>query len=414
MDAFYASVELRSRPELRGQPGHRRRRRHRAGWCCPRPTRRGAYGVRQRDADDAGPPAVPAGGGHRAGPRARTPRSRAGVMEVFRSVTPLVEPLSLDEAFLDVSGAARRLGGARGDRGVDPGDRRGRAGHHLLGRGGDHQVRRQARLRPLQARRAARRPGRRGRRLPAPAAGRGAVGRGGEDRGGAAPARAAHRRRHRPHPAGHAAARARPGGRRAPVARWPGGATSAGSSRSSRTRASAPRRPSPSTSTTRRSIARELLRLSERTAARLRATGQVGRTVVDQGPVRRLHHDHPAPGPCPRPPTSGAPSTRRRSALYEALGLERARLRLVGVRVEGIAAGRRASRTSCCSASASPAGARPSRRSTGRPGGSGRGRSGRPPWCSPARPPPTVRRRPPGRRSSGPEQTRRTPRTDSS
>jgi DNA polymerase-4 len=41
----------------------------------------------------------------------RYARVSSGVMEIFRSVSSAVEPISLDEAFLDVSGSIRRLGG---------------------------------------------------------------------------------------------------------------------------------------------------------------------------------------------------------------------------------------------------------------------------------------------------------------
>ena len=83
-------------------------------------------------------------------------------------------------------------------------------------------------------------------------------------------------------------------------------------------------------------IARELLRLSERTAARLRASGQVGRTVsikirfADFTTITRAKT-------LPEATDVGRTVYATALALYEALGLQRARLRLVGVRVEGIA-----------------------------------------------------------------------------
>ena len=79
------------------------------------------------------------------------------------------------------------------------------------------EVRRQARLGPVQAGRDARRAGRRGARIPASAAGHGAVGRRCAHRRAAAPARHPDRRGPRRTPARHAAPRGRHGRRRAPA-----------------------------------------------------------------------------------------------------------------------------------------------------------------------------------------------------
>lgn len=108
MDAFYASVELLGRPQLRGRPvivGSTSTR----GVVLSATYEARHYGVHS---------AMPMGRARRLCPQAVViPPSResyarvsAGVLEIFQSVTPLVEPLALDEAFLDVSGALRRLG----------------------------------------------------------------------------------------------------------------------------------------------------------------------------------------------------------------------------------------------------------------------------------------------------------------
>jgi DNA polymerase-4 len=82
-------------------------------------------------------------------------------------------------------------------------------------------------------------------------------------------------------------------------------------------------------------ILRELLRLSERTAGRLRSSGQVGRTVSIK--VRFADFSTVTRARTLRSPTdAGQDIYQTARALYASLNLDRARIRLVGVRVEGI------------------------------------------------------------------------------
>ena len=108
MDAFYASVEQRDDPSLRGRPlivgGPSKR-----GVVCAASYEVRPFGVRS---------AMPMADALRRCPQAIvvTPRMAryaevsAQVFAVFHRFTPLVEGLSLDEAFLDVTGSASLFG----------------------------------------------------------------------------------------------------------------------------------------------------------------------------------------------------------------------------------------------------------------------------------------------------------------
>jgi len=107
MDAFFASVEIARRPQLRGLPvivGGSERAVVLAATYEAR-----AFGVHS---------AMPMAAARRLCPHAVVvpPDIAAyravsgGVMQILRDVTTLVEQVSVDEAFLDVSGARRRLG----------------------------------------------------------------------------------------------------------------------------------------------------------------------------------------------------------------------------------------------------------------------------------------------------------------
>src|SRR5437879_721739 len=102
MDAFYAAVERRDDPHLRGRPVIVAWRGNRSVVCAASYEAR-KFGVRS---------AMPAIRAERLCPKAvflppDFPRYRAvssEVREIFKRHTDLIEPLSLDEAYLDVSG----------------------------------------------------------------------------------------------------------------------------------------------------------------------------------------------------------------------------------------------------------------------------------------------------------------------
>jgi DNA polymerase-4 len=109
MDAFYASVELLRYPELQGQPvviGSRER-----GVVTSASYEARKFGVHS---------AQPVATAMRLCPRgvflpvrmSRYQEVSETVFEIFHRFTPLVEPLSIDEAFLDVTGSHRLFGNA--------------------------------------------------------------------------------------------------------------------------------------------------------------------------------------------------------------------------------------------------------------------------------------------------------------
>ncbi|MFP4477567.1 MAG: DNA polymerase IV [Desulfatibacillaceae bacterium] len=111
MDAFFAAVEVLDRPELAGKPvivggGPQR------GVVCSATYEARAFGVRS---------AMPTARAHKLCPHAVFLPVRRGrykeiserVFDVFLRYTPLVQPVSIDEAFLDVSGCDRLFGDSR-------------------------------------------------------------------------------------------------------------------------------------------------------------------------------------------------------------------------------------------------------------------------------------------------------------
>ena len=109
MDAFFTSVEQRDQPELRGKP---------VVVGAP-PDKRGVVAAASYEARKFGVhSAMPSRTAHRlcpqavflCGDHAKYSRESERVMDILRQFTPLVEQVSVDEAYLDVTASLRLLG----------------------------------------------------------------------------------------------------------------------------------------------------------------------------------------------------------------------------------------------------------------------------------------------------------------
>jgi nucleotidyltransferase/DNA polymerase involved in DNA repair len=111
MDAFYASVEQRDNPDLRGKPVIVGAGPHERGVVAACSYEARKFGIHSAMPSRTAYKLCPHGLFVRPNIKKYSQVSKQ-IMTILESYTPLVQPLSIDEAFLDVTGARRKFGDA--------------------------------------------------------------------------------------------------------------------------------------------------------------------------------------------------------------------------------------------------------------------------------------------------------------